>query len=305
MGCALLRAGLEVRNRARGSQQQLDAQSVRLKLVADRANTFHSVQAILAYSDSAMRRAWTAAPLWFARLPAAELPGIDSLPLADASGPTAQYVPVAGGSSKAEVLLNIRELLKPGAKLYLERVIFHEGVPGHHLQITLQQRSSTTALNRVLWSASFVEGWAVYASNLADEMRLYSSEASRFPLVEGMVDDGLTFIVQSGLHAHGWSRRAAIGTMRQYSSDPVTDIEQQVDYFIAAPGHALAYPVGAREIDRLRRQAMLQLNARFDVRRFHDAVLADGPVPLATLRRTVAQWISQEKALTRDTSHRR
>ena len=225
--------------------------------------------------------------------------------LADASDPTAQYVPVAGGSSKAEVLLNIRELLKPGAKLYLERVIFHEGVPGHHLQITLQQRSSTTALNRVLWSASFVEGWAVYASNLADEMRLYSSEASRFPLVEGMVDDGLTFIVQSGLHAHGWSRRAAIGTMRQYSSDPVTDIEQQVDYFIAAPGHALAYPVGARELDRLRRQAMLQLNARFDVRRFHDAVLADGPVPLATLRRTVAQWISQEKALTRDTSHRR
>jgi uncharacterized protein (DUF885 family) len=174
-------------------------------------------------------------------------------------------------------------------------VMFHEGIPGHHLQIALQQGSNVNALNRVLSNPAFVEGWAVYASNLADEMGLYTSDASRFPLVEALVDDGLTFVVQSGLHAHGWSRAQAVDTMLAYSSDSRAEVEQEVDYYIAAPGHALAYPVGAREIDRLRRGAMMQLGSRFDVRRFHDALLANGPVPLATLRVTVAQWISRER----------
>jgi len=114
-----------------------------------------------------------------------------------------------------------------------------------------------------------------------------------------VVTDGLTFIVQSGLHAHGWSRAQAIDTLLAYSSDSRAEVEQQVDYYIAAPGHALAYPVGARAIEQLRRDAMLQLGSRFDVRQFHDAVLANGPVPLVTLRQLVAQWIARERVKSR------
>lgn len=84
--------------------------------------------------------------------------------------------------------------------------------------------------------------------------------------------------------------------MLAYSGDSRPEVEQQVDYYIGAPGHALAYPVGTREIDRLRRDAMVQLGSRFDVRRFHDAVLANGPVPLTTLRAIIAQWIARERA---------
>ena len=300
IGRDLLRRGIAERTKTQLFRGQRNSpQTLHLQLIADSANGFRSAQEVMTYTDNAMHRAWAVAPQWFGRLPAEPLPSIDSLPGADASDPTAQYVPASPGNPRSQILLNLSELLKPGAKLYLERVMFHEGVPGHHLQIALQQSSTVSALNRSLFSPAFVEGWAVYASNLADDMGLYTSAASRFPLVEAFVDDGLTFIVQSGLHAHGWSRAQAVDTMLVYSSDSRAEVEQQVDYYIAAPGHALAYPVGARAIDRLRRDAMLQLGSRFDVRRFHDAVLANGPVPLTTLRGTVAQWIAQERTQSR------
>ncbi|MDQ6768861.1 MAG: DUF885 domain-containing protein [Gemmatimonadota bacterium] len=296
MGRGLLRRGIAERANTQLRHGQLASpQNLHLQLVADSANSFHSAQEVIRYAGDAMHRAWAVAPQWFGRLPTAPLPGIDSLPGADDADPTAQYVPASQGNAGSRVLLNLSALLKPGAKLYLERVMFHEAVPGHHFQIALQQSATANALNRVLWSPAFVEGWAVYSSNLADEMGLYTSDASRFPLVEAVVDDGLTFIVQSGLHAHGWSRVQAVDTMLAYSSDARAEVEQEVAYYIAAPGHALAYPIGAREIDRLRRDAMLQLGSRFDVRRFNDAVLANGPVPLATLRVIIAQWITREQ----------
>ena len=300
MGRDLLRRGIAERTKTQLRRGQLSSpQTLHLQLVADSANRFRSAREVMTYTYDALHRAWVVAPQWFGRLPTEPLPSIDSLPGADASDPTAQYVPASPGNQRSKILLNLSELLKPGAKLYLERVVFHEGVPGHHLQIALQQSSTVSALNRALFSPAFVEGWAVYASNLADDMGLYTSVASRFPLVEALVDDGLTFLVQSGLHAHGWSRAQAVDTMLVYSSDSRAEVEQQVDYYIAAPGHALAYPVGARAIDRLRRDAMLQLGSRFDVRRFHDAVLANGPVSLTTLRGTVAQWIAQERTQSR------
>lgn len=300
MGRSLLRRGMRDRANRRLRLSQLGRpQSLHLELVADSANQFRSVRQVMRYADDAMHRAWAAAPQWFGRLPTAPLPLLDSLPDADDSDPTAQYVPASRGDTTSRVLLNLSSLLKPGARLYLERVMFHEAVPGHHLQIALQRSSTVNPLNRVLWSPAFGEGWAVYASNLAAEMGLYASDASKFPLVEALVDDGLTFVVQTGLHAHGWSRAQAVDTMLAYSSDSRLEVEQQVDYYIGAPGHALAYPVGAREIDRLRRDAMVQLGSRFDVRRFHDAVLANGPVPLTTLREIIAQWIARERAQSR------
>ncbi|MBC7790055.1 MAG: DUF885 family protein, partial [Anaerolineae bacterium] len=99
--------------------------------------------------------------------------------------------------------------------------------------------------------------------------------------------------------AHGWSRTQAIDTMLAYSADSRAEVEQEVDYYIAAPAHALAYPVGARAIDRLRTDAKLQLGSRFDVRRFHDAVLSSGPVPLGTLRSIIAKWVAREQAQAR------
>ncbi len=296
MGRDLLRRGIAERAKTQLQNGRLSSpQNLHLQLIADSANRFRSVQEVMTYADDAIHRAWAVAPQWFGRLPTEPLPTIDSLPGADASDPTAQYVPASLGNPGSKVLLNLSELLKPGAKLYLERVMFHESVPGHHLQIALQQSSTVSALNRALFIPAFVEGWAVYASNLADDMGLYTSSASRFPLVEALVDDGLTFIVQSGLHAHGWSRAQAVDTMTAYSSDSRAEVEQQVDYYIAAPGHAFAYPVGARAIDRLRRDATLQLGSHFDVRRFHDTVLENGPVPLTTLRAIIARWISLER----------
>jgi len=169
-------------NLHRGQDRTPDLQAVYRKWVAYSANSFRSAEEVIRYSQGAMQRAWAIAPQWFGRLPTAPLPEIDSLPGADDSDPTAQYVPASQAGTRSKILVNLFALLKPGAKLYLERVVFHEGVPGHHLQIAVQQSSSVHALNRVLFSSAFVEGWAVYASNLADEMGLHTSAASRFHL---------------------------------------------------------------------------------------------------------------------------
>jgi uncharacterized protein (DUF885 family) len=260
-------------------------------LRADSANTFKSPAEVKAVAEAALQRAWSAAPRWFAKLPDAPLPVVDSMPGADDSDPTAQYVPADRRGGPSRIFVNMSSLLKPGGRLYLERVMFHEGVPGHHFQIALQQEANGHALNRTLFNAAFAEGWAVYASNLADEMKLYSSEVARVPLVESFVDDGLTMLVTSGLHAHGWSREQAVDTMLVYAGAPREEIEQQVDYFIAAPAHALAYPVGARELERLRRKAQAELGERFDIRSFHAMVLEVGPVPLSLLGRRVEQWM--------------
>ena len=295
VGHALLARGLEEQRlaalRRGGSASPAAPRGVapQRELLPDSANAFRSTLEITTSAQSALQRAWTAAPRWFATVPNAPLPVIDSMPGAGDSDPTAQYVPADHPGGRARIFVNMSSLLKPGGRMYLERVMFHEGVPGHHFQIALQQQAKVHPLNRTLFNAAFAEGWAVYASNLADEMQLYSSDVARVPLVESLTDDGLTMLVQSGLHAHGWSRSQAIDTMLVYSGAPQDEIQQQVDYFIAAPAHALAYPVGAREIERLRQASERALGDRFDIRRFHALVLANGPLPLTLLRRLVAR----------------
>ena len=267
--------------------------ALQITLRADSANTFKSPAEVKAAAEVTLQRAWSAAPRWFGKLPDAPLPVIDSMPGADDSDPTAQYVPADHRGGQSRIFVNMSSLLKPGGRRYLERVAFHEGVPGHHLQIALQQQASVHQLNRTLFNAAFAEGWAVYASNLADEMGLYSSDVARVPLVESFIDDGLTMLVQSGLHAHGWSRRQAIDTMLVYAGAPREEIEQQIDYFIAAPAHALAYPVGARELGAAppAKEAQLVRTASTSGV-FMPWCSEAGPVPLSLLgRRLVEQWV--------------
>jgi alpha-beta hydrolase superfamily lysophospholipase len=186
----------------------------------------------------------------------------------------------------------VPRLLEPGGRLLAERLAFHEGVPGHHLQVALARSADAHPLNRVLWNSAFGEGWAVYASNLAAEMGLYSSETTRFTAAAARMHDGLTFVVQHGLHAHGWTRNQAVDTMLKYSGGGAEEAAQQIDYFIAAPAHALAYPMGAKYIEDLRRDATGRLGSRFTAREFHDVVLESGALPLGVLKDVVDRWIA-------------
>lgn len=260
------------------------------QLIADPANRFsNSREALDAFAD-ALRRAAEAVPRWFGRLPNVLTTEVDSLPDGGPSDPEAQYMPASRGDP-ARVYVNVPKILDLGGKLYAERLAFHEGTPGHHLQIALQRSADAHPLNRILFNTAFAEGWAVYASNLADEMGLYSSEAARFGVRKADVDDGLTFVLQAGLHVQSWTREQAIDTLLKYSAVTLRDATEQIDYFIAAPGHALAYPVGARFIATLRQDATRRLGTDFDVRGFHDVILGSGGLPLGALREAVERWV--------------
>jgi len=260
------------------------------QLIADPANHFTTSAEARDAMRAALQRAATAAPQWFGRLPAVLVPRVDSMPDGGDADPDALYVQ-GDGATPPTVYVNLPRLLQPGGRLYAERLAFHEGVPGHHFQIALARSADAHPLNRVLANSGFGEGWAVYASNLAEEMRLYSTETTRFPVAASRVNDGLTFVLQDGLHAQAWSRSQAIDTVLKYSGGGAEEAAQQVDYFIAAPAHALAYPLGARYIEDLRRDAARRLGSRFDVKAFHDVVLESGALPLEVLRDVLDRWI--------------
>jgi uncharacterized protein (DUF885 family) len=278
LGRSLLADGLR-RRAARGAQ-----------VVAD-TTAFAQPERVLAHADSLLRAAWHKAPAWFGALPDAPLPTIRAMDDADPSGPSGIYLPASGADAPV-ITLNMAALRGPSAALYLDRLIFHEGVPGHHLQKVVSARSSSRPF---LSSAAFIEGWAVYASNLADEMGLYTSEVARTPFIDAAVDDGLTLLIQNGLHVHAWSAEQAVDTLLKYSDVPREEAAAQIDYFIAAPAHALAYPLGARGIERLRREAAATLGSRFDIRAFHTVVLEHGAVPMGVLRQIVEKWIAEAR----------
>jgi len=139
--------------------------------------------------------------------------------------------------------------------------------------------------------AAYSEGWGLYCERLADEMDLYQSDAERLGMLDAQAFRAARLVVDSGLHAFGWSRARAIEFMHERGSLPQVDAEIEVDRYTIWPGQALAYKIGQREIERARREVSEFMGDRFDLRAFHDEVLAHGSLPLATLRREIPGWV--------------
>jgi uncharacterized protein (DUF885 family) len=174
---------------------------------------------------------------------------------------------------------------------------FHEAVPGHHLQIAIaQELEDLPAFQRALGSDAFAEGWGLYTERLADEMGLYSSDLDRLGVLSFDAWRACRLVVDTGMHALGWTRDAAIAFMRAHTALGDNNIANEVDRYIAWPGQALAYKLGQLEILRLRASAETRLGARFDIRAFHDLVLGSGAVGLTTLAWIVEDWIERVAA---------
>ncbi|HVG94760.1 MAG TPA: DUF885 domain-containing protein, partial [Planctomycetota bacterium] len=173
----------------------------------------------------------------------------------------------------------------------MEALTFHEAVPGHHLQIALA--SELDGLPEIRKHASFtayVEGWAHYAERLADEMGLYSTPYDRIGMLAAQAWRAARLVVDTGMHALGWSRDEALRTMRRVRSGPENDLVNEVDRYIVWPGQALAYKVGQRTIVDLRERARRRLGDRFKLAAFHDEVLRHGALPLSLLEDVVRLW---------------
>ncbi|MBS2962400.1 DUF885 domain-containing protein [Actinocrinis puniceicyclus] len=242
---------------------------------------------ILRLTREAITRAGDAAPDWFTTLPEARC----SVEAAPESGPAAYYLPPSlDGERAGTCYVNTGNASK--RELYgIEAVAYHEGVPGHHLQLSLAQKlSHLPMLRRTSVLTAYAEGWGVYAERLADEMGLYSGDLARLGMLAVDARRTARLVVDTGLHAFGWSRDQAVSFMCENTARPLVEINGDVDRFIALPGQALAYTIGQMAILDIREKAKHTLGSRFDIRAFHDIVLRNGALPLSTLAELVSTW---------------
>ena len=172
----------------------------------------------------------------------------------------------------------------------------HEAVPGHHFQIALaQELTSARAFRKDLDSTAFTEGWALYAERLGIEMGFFEDPYDDFGRLLYEMWRACRLVVDPGMHTLGWSRERAIDFLKQNTALSELNIVNEVDRYIGWPGQACGYKIGELTIRRLRAAAEKTLGAKFDLRRFHDAVLLDGPVPLDLLERNINEWIAAEE----------
>jgi uncharacterized protein (DUF885 family) len=199
------------------------------------------------------------------------------------------FAPATDGSRGGTFFVNTEDATSWG-RFELEAMAFHEGVPGHHLQLAIAAELPDTVpdFRKHLHNSAYAEGWGLYSERLSDEMGLYSSSLDRMGMYSADSMRACRLVVDTGLHALGWSRQQAIDFM--VANSPLTEgvCRPEVDRYICRPGQATSYMVGRLEIERIRREAEERLGDRFDVRRFHSAVLDSGSLPLGVLDRVVS-----------------
>lgn len=173
----------------------------------------------------------------------------------------------------------------------------HEGAPGHHFQISLaQENTALPPFMRFGGNTAYVEGWALYAETLGNDMGLYNDPYQRFGTLSDEMLRAMRLVVDTGIHAKGWTRDQAIEYMLANSDMGRTDATAEVERYIAIPSQALAYKIGALTIQRLRARAMAELGERFDIRAFHAQILMTGALPLPILEQKINDWIAATKA---------
>ena len=173
----------------------------------------------------------------------------------------------------------------------------HEGVPGHHHQIALQQEIDMHPLRRNLaFFTAFIEGWGLYSERIGIEMGIYDTPAENMGRLSYEMWRACRLVVDTGIHALGWSKQQAIDFMSDNTALTEANIEAEVNRYISRPGQALAYKLGELRIRELRARAEAALGDDFDVRLFHDAVLGQGSVPLDVLEGQIDRWIATQQA---------
>lgn len=177
------------------------------------------------------------------------------------------------------------------ATLYL-----HEGAPGHHFQISLaQENTALPDFQRFGGNTAYIEGWALYAETLGYQMGFYKDPMQHWGTLDDEMLRAMRLVVDTGLHTKGWSRNKAVDYMLANSGMGRSDAEAEVDRYIAIPGQALSYKIGALTIQRLRKEAEAALGSRFDIRQFHDQVLGSGALPMQVLEAKVRRWIAANR----------
>ncbi len=257
---------------------------------------FQTAEEIVATAESALRRAEAKAPEFFGVLP--ETPCVvTEIPAHEAPYTTIAYYrqPAADGSKPGEYFVNTyAPTTRPRHEA--EVLAYHESVPGHHFQIARSyELPETPAFHRFGGATAFVEGWALYTERLAEEMGLYSDDWSRMGMLSFDAWRAGRLVVDTGIHAMGWSRDEAITYLLENTPLATNNISNEIDRYIAWPGQAVAYKTGQLEILRMRREAEETLGDRFDLSAWHDTLLGEGALSLPVLEEHMKAWVEAQR----------
>jgi len=272
-----------------------DLRAAKSKLDTDPRNRIADRAELLALVSAAMERARAAAPRWFARMPQGPMILFPYSDLEAKSHPNGRYEPAEkNGSQPARYRIDVTNLAEV-RRADLEHTAFHEGIPGHHLQMQLERElPGMHEYGEIAGVGAFIEGWGRYGEGLAEEMGLYSSDLDRLGALS-LLPTGL--VVDPGIHAMGWTREHAIAyvTEKQVGFSPEATAAY-VDRIAVWPGSMVSYGAGELTIRRLRARAQAELGDRFDLRAFHELVLSQGAITLPMLSELVNRWIDTQKA---------
>lgn len=212
------------------------------------------------------------------------------------TSPGAYYdTPAFDGSRPGIFYVNLRNTDEV-AKFGMRTLAYHEAIPGHHFQKTIQQElKDVPTFRKVLPFTAFAEGWALYSERLAWEIGYEKQPLDNLGRLQAEMFRSVRLVVDTGMHSKKWTREQSVAYMREKTGMPESDVVAEIDRYMVMPGQALAYKVGMNTILRLREEAKSELGAKFDIRRFHDAVLTGGDMPMALLEQRMHHWIEEEK----------
>jgi uncharacterized protein (DUF885 family) len=294
------RIGMEELSRIRGEIQALgkealgtdDLGEIQRRLRKDASLDYKSRDEIEAAARGALARSVAAEPRFLGHPPRTPVvvKRIDAFEEKDA--PIAYYRSAAVDGSRPGTFYINTYAPTTRPRYETEALTFHESVPGHHIQqATAQELKGLPEFRKHLGVTAFVEGWGMYAERVADELGLYSGPLPRLGRASFEAWRACRLVVDTGMHALGWSRAQAIAFMEANTALTHENVVNEVDRYIAWPGQALAYKLGEREIRRLRADAQQRLGARFDLRAFHDVLLGGGAVSLPVLDQQIDEWV--------------
>ncbi|MBC6403669.1 MAG: DUF885 domain-containing protein [Hyphomonadaceae bacterium] len=202
--------------------------------------------------------------------------------------------PAMDGSRPGIYYINLRDMNE--LPVYqMQALAYHEGIPGHHMQIAIAQELEGLPKFRALGGhTAYIEGWALYSEGVPKELGLYTDPYQEFGQLSMEIFRSARLVVDTGIHARKWTRQEAVDYFLENTANSEGDIHAEIDRYIVWPGQATAYKVGMIKIQELRRDAEAQLGDKFDIREFHDVILANGSVPLAVLEELVSAWVESK-----------
>ena len=264
------------------------------KMQTEPAMRYESKEQMLQIAEDTIERSYKPLEKWFTVFPKSPCKVLPAPPESEQHAPPAYYVaPLPDGSRDGTYFLNT---YKPETKSIFEAesVAFHEAIPGHHLDRTIAvELQDVPDFQRYVASTAFVEGWGLYAEQLANEMGLYSNDVQQLGRLGNDAWRGCRLVLDTGMHGMGWSREKAIEFFR--ANSPIEEINANIetDRYIAWPGQACSYKMGQLKIEELRRKAEKELGENFDIRYFHDEVLCDGGITLPILESKIKDFIQK------------